>query len=262
MGELVRFIKETNPVTIQKSDQSEVDAAIQVLIMNVFSFYGEVYTDEQRDFLIEKIKKDGFYLSLCDLITFQWVCMEGKYKNRVEEIDNHEFKITFFKLSPSVFVEWFLCFLKDRRNFFIEANRTFAEKEKYEFVPESLQLLKFFADKNKEVYDVKMTNLNEMGESEYTIRRKNLQYVLEREFKDGCKYETEENRGQGLMMYPCEAHIQVGDKKLTRHEYVSMRFSEVYDNLITEHAEIEGEKISLQEYVNSRIDILINEPTL
>ena len=62
--------------------------------------------------------------------------------------------------------------------------------------------------------------------------------------RDGSKYKV---------LKPCAPYMEYAGKRLFLNEYVAARFEDFYNDVTAEWSQIEGEKISLQEYINEKI---------
>ncbi len=220
-----------------KLDEVKADVAISIAL--IFRQYGETLSPEVGLMLRDSILEIGYMLTQLDFTLFKKYAIEGRYKNRVDIIEGREFAVKFFKLTPDVLIDWLKIYIHERS----EAFATTQIKPKSNQVSDTeLKLVKILADvvKTKEPEPEPQTN--------YFDPAKKLQAFLEAEFKTN---ELIERSGDWKEL----PYAMFGELRLTKQEYVSARFSQLYENWYAEYSQIETE-ITVTDFLTNQINQL------
>lgn len=223
---------------------SVVRTKIKTAIVDLFEYYGENLTPQSFNALISDFEKKGYMFNGADLELFFSNCQSGKYKNRVETIEGKEFKISFFRLTPNVFIEWLLIYIDERCATF-EAMQT---KPNLSVTQKEVELLKAFADANLKKFPKPELKEVEENKTDYFEPAKKLQAFLEAEFKTN---ELIERTGDWKEL----PYAMFGELRLTKHEYIAARFNQLYENWYSEYSQIETE-ITVTDFLTNQINNL------
>jgi len=253
----------TDLVSIQKSENKLASIAalkklggielavartkIKTAILDLFEYYGESITPQSFNTVNAAFEKKGYMLTGADLILFFDNCKNGKYKNRVETIDGKEFRITFFRLTPNVFIEWLLVYLDER----IEAFEAMQTKPDLAVSQTQVEILKTFADINlKKFPKPKLEEVEEIQpKHDVWNLQKELQKFVDKEFHTNRLIDRQGDWEE-------IPYAMFGEKRLMQSEYVAARFNQIFENLTAEHSQLETE-ISLTDFLTTKVKEII-----
>ena len=244
---------------------------ITLLVIDVFGFYGENINDEFREILIEKLLEE-LNLNCADFQLFKKFCFSGKYKYRTLNRDGSGHKITFYRLNPSVFVEWFAEYCIDRGQEFALSNSNSNKLNINNGAPD-LNVLKCVS----EIVSVKSSkeNLSQpLEESKIDTQSKELQKFLQNEFqklwhKQGKMITISGTKYVNYKRVFNEKKINFTRIETIEREYIEFRYNEIYesirDDYQNEKNKFESAKITnpelkapvWEEFIYSRINTLL-----
>ena len=215
----------------KENDLEPVATIISATTMDIFDHYRESYSVSDIDNIRESIMRFGYMLNGLDFGLFKTKAILGEYKNRVQIIDGREFKVSFFKLTPDVYLDWFQEYIYQRGEAFANNSHTIHKstvKESSEVSTEAAEKLKEIADKLKP-HEKGELEIKPMEESKEQKQAKELQKWIENEFEQLWKDqgETEFARGGKYIIYKqCSRMLS---------DYIEVRFNEIRKRLIDEY---------------------------
>jgi hypothetical protein len=122
---------------------------IQKTVLDIFDYYGESLHNTQFDMLVNQIETIGYMLNGADLDIFSANAKGGKYKNRVEYIQNKPVTVKFFKLTPDVLTEWLSVYIHERNEAFSGAQNK-PKNEVSEVTVKFVEMIKPFIKKTED----------------------------------------------------------------------------------------------------------------
>jgi hypothetical protein len=211
----------------------------------VFLFYREKLNSTEFDMIYEAVMRIGYYSNIPDFKLFCEYCKDGRYKTRPETVDGVTVAVKFYKLTPDVFIEWFKCYLLDRGEEFVRLNSV-ANKVNKSQPFESIEVFEKLSEifKSKETVQIEKPKdwtviLVDKLRSEYHDKKTINNVPIENLLHKKSYLEAES--------------VEYAGKFLGLNEYVAARFEDFYNDVTAEWSQIEGEKISLVEYINEKI---------
>lgn len=239
----------------------EVKVLVTQTITEVFKWYKETYTPEEIEFLAESSMRIGYMLNGEDFNVFKQKAQSGEYKNRVQIIDGREFKVSFFKLTPDVYLDWFQEYIYQRGEAFANnSHQTHKStvKESSEVSPEAAEKLKEIADRLKPNETEKSKPMEESKEQK---QAKELQSWLDNEF--GVKWKEQGSQTTNEE-YP-KPFIEHKGYFVLKFEYIKARFEEIhkdlskkYESVNIEFNEHDGQWVTLSNFIYEQIEKLIS----
>ena len=223
-----------------KLDEVKADVAISIAL--IFRQYGETLSPEVGLFLRDSILEIGYMLTQLDFTLFKKYAIEGRYKNRVDIIEGREFAVKFFKLTPDVLIDWLKIYIHERSEAF--ATTQIKPKKPVMLAPKEVELIEIMANASRK----KEAEIVEGPKPNYFDPAKKLQSFLEAEFKTN---ELIERSGDWKEL----PYAMFGDKRLIKHEYISARFNQLYENWYAEYSQIETE-ITVTDFLTNQINQL------
>ena len=212
----------------------------------------------------------GYMLNGLDFGLFKTKAILGEYKNRVQIIDGREFKVSFFKLTPDVYLDWFQEYIYQRGEAF--ANNSHLVKKQIESEPFNEKTVELFKDLEKKVSEKLGENYaichisKPIEESKEQKQAKELQKWIENEFALMSDFDTFENGEYSEPYYLNKGHFKgyknEKDKfieypeKIDKKLYVKLRFEEIHKQFFNTHDIREFETVT--DHIYNEIEKLIN----
>ncbi len=237
---LTDVIKSTSP-SLAKLNRENPEMTKRFIFLNIakiFKFYAPYEPNQiQVTEFINFVLKEGYYLKEADFIIFTNNCINRTY------IPKYKFDITDLQ-------DWFLNYLDVRFDEAAKINSYSAKKEE--------PINKPLSEKGQQV----LTELSEIfkgGKSTNNVNDPKSAYVskiclqFNREAKREIEVEVIEGDKKYKVMKPCAPYMEYGGKILFINEYVAARFEDFYNEVTAEWSQIEGDKVSLDEYIKSKI---------
>ena len=202
----------------KENDLNQVRTIIHAATMDVFDYYRETYSENDIIILAEQIMDIGYNLNGLDFGLFKTNCIKGIYKNRVDIIDGKPFKISFFRLTPDVFIDWLKVYIAERGEAFINENLKshVITKNNMQYSDKTITLLKEVSDKSKISQEADIPVASDWE----TIQKNRFNLIVkdfEKLWKDqGCKYIGDEWDGT--------KYVVVNNKRMLRSEYLEIMF--------------------------------------
>ena len=217
---IVNVINETKSIAVMRkeNDLNQVRTIIHAATMDVFDYYRETYSENDIIILAEQIMDIGYNLNGLDFGLFKTNCIKGIYKNRVDIIDGKPFKISFFRLTPDVFIDWLKVYIAERGEAFINENLKshVITKNNMQYSDKTITLLKEVSDKSKISQEADIPVASDWE----TIQKNRFNLIVkdfEKLWKDqGCKYIGDEWDGT--------KYVVVNNKRMLRSEYLEIMF--------------------------------------
>lgn len=122
-------------VSANKDNPEVINDFIELMIIDITTYYNENWNKIQKETFIESLMKLGYYTNSADLNLFKAKCLSGVYELK-------------FRLTPHVLIEWFKEYLFERGEAFANENlKAKVQKENaFEYSSKTIDLLKTFAD--------------------------------------------------------------------------------------------------------------------
>lgn len=170
-----------------------VKGVIKLIILDVATFYKEVYTDEDIDILSSNILTTLKHCTFADLAVFRQNCLMGNYTLK-------------FRLTPNVFLDWAKDYVFERNEVYATHN---TRNEDFDISPKTVEFLKVTI-KPKETKEVES-----LPESSYQIELRKRANELTKEFNVIWKQQT---NGEGGVRF-----IEVDGKMLNIEMYLKLK---------------------------------------
>ena len=216
-----------------KREGNTLDAEIKisVLIREIFTFYHETISDANIVNLVDTVKQVGYMLNGADFELFKTHCLAGKYELK-------------FRLTPPVFIDWLRQYIDDRGESF--ANRNMISHKQAEKEPISDKTLSVLS----EVFKPKpVEEYPEVIQRHDPVRA--LTQKLIAEFHANAKTEMVMKVLSGndwvLTTKEVPAYVEYNGKNLHINEYISARFTDIYNEKAAEYAE-SARELSFQQW--------------
>jgi hypothetical protein len=202
----------------KENDLNQVRTIIHAATMDVFDYYREIYSENDIIILAEQIMDIGYNLNGLDFGLFKSQCIKGIYKNRVDIIDGKPFKISFFRLTPDVFIDWLKVYIAERGEAFINENLKshVVTKNNMQYSDKTISLLKEVSEKSK------LSNEADIpAASDWETKQKEKFNSIVKDFENlwkdqGCKYIGDEWDGT--------KYVVINNKRMLRSEYLELMF--------------------------------------
>jgi len=252
-----QLTKHTEPITLpeviksnlpslaklRRENEQDLRGELFKQIAKVCLFYSYEPNQLQAFQFIDFVLKEGYYLKAADITIFVDRCLNRFYKPK-------------YKFDIAELQDWFLMYLDSRVETAIQVNSLKEpKKDKPEEQTENLPL----TEKGKQVLEElseifkskpKSNNIND-PKGAYVSK---ISLEFSREAKTEIEVEIVERDGSKYkVLKPCAPYMEYGGKRLFLNEYVAARFEDFYNDVTAEWSQIEGDKISLQEYINEKI---------
>ena len=202
----------------KENDLNQVRTIIHAATMDVFDYYRETYSENDIIILAEQIMDIGYNLNGLDFGLFKTNCIKGIYKNRVDIIDGKPFKISFFRLTPDVFIDWLKVYIAERGEAFINENLKshVITKNNMQYSDKTITLLKEVSEKSKISQKADIP-----AASDWETKQKQKFNSIVKDFENlwkvqGYKYIGDEWSGT--------KYVVINGKEIVRSQYIEMMF--------------------------------------
>lgn len=217
LTDIVQHRNDISSVAIMRKhgELDEVNAEVGLIILNIFKHYGESIEPQIGLSLRDTLIKLGYMLTSLDFHLFKQYAMEGKYKNRVDIIEDKEFAIKFFKLTPDTLVDWFKIYIFDRGEEFARLQAKPKIQGVSEVTAKYVELIKPFI---KDVYEDKLKEKPDFKKTEPVLSPED-QY--KKDLKD--KVQSIYNEFKALQVEQNSRIVEVNGKFYDYNEYLKLR---------------------------------------
>ena len=202
----------------KENDLNQVRTIIHATTMDVFDYYRGSYSENDIIIMADQIMDIGYSLNGLDFGLFKTNCIKGMYKNRVDYIDGKPFKITFYRLTPDVFIDWLKVYIAERGEAFINENLKshVITKNNMEYSDKTISLLKEVSEKSKLSNEAYIPVVSDW-ETKQKAKFNAIVNDFENLWKDqGYKYIGDEWSGT--------KYVVLNNKEIVRSQYIEMMF--------------------------------------